>query len=303
MIDKLKKIPSKKLKLLSDLQYKEDEVTVDTRRSNTVNTAKANLDARLKDFHAKQAAKSYYSIPLKFLTDFGQIDEIVEQNIKIVFNLENDMRKLFERNGTVATNPHKAPSAYTFHASPYIIAPIFNTTMYYKHFKSEGLKSTKSYRFGITNVYTTRTYEMPAGISQENIDFNNVNKQFDWLEIYLMPKNSVNHISPFDTYGRNFITSKVSTLEIANIGTSYATTKLDFNLTKHKDKLMLYNNFLAFMTDSCSLNDCTGYVNSAIAENLPSIDEYFSANMNFPLYYRSSLIVRLCSVIGTSELQ
>ena len=195
---------------------------------------------------------------MKFLTDFGQIDEIVEQNIKIVFNLENDMKKLFERNGTVATNPHKAPGACTFHASPYIIAPIFITTMYYKHFKSEGLKSTKSYQFGIMNVYTTRTYEMPAGISQENIDFNNVNKQFDWLEIYLMPKNSVNHMSPFDTYGKNFITSKVSTIEIANIGTSYGITKLDFDLPKHEDKLMLYNNFLTFMTGLCSLNDRTG---------------------------------------------
>ena len=53
---------------------------------------------------------------------------------------------------------------------------------------------------------------------------------------------------------------------------------------KYEDKLLLYNNFLAFMTDSCSLTDHSGYVNSSLAENLPSMEEYFSGNLNYPLY-------------------
>ena len=32
------------------------------------------------------------------------------------------------------------------------------------------MKSTNNYRFGITKVYTTRTYELGASIIQENID-------------------------------------------------------------------------------------------------------------------------------------
>ena len=108
------------------------------------------------------------------------------------------MHKLFERNGTLANNSHNVVGTFKFHSSPYLLVPIFNPTTFYKHFKSEGLKSTNNYRFGIVNVYTTRTYKMPAASTQENIDFKSVNKQFDWLELDLMPIDSVNHTSPFD---------------------------------------------------------------------------------------------------------
>ena len=121
-----------------------------------------NLEDRINEYHDKQKSENYYTIPLKFLTKYDQIDEILFQNVKIVFNLENDMRKIFERNGTLATNPHKAAASYKFHKSPYITCPIIYSSTYYKHFKSKGMKSTNNYRFGITNVYTTRTYELGA---------------------------------------------------------------------------------------------------------------------------------------------
>ena len=101
------------------------------------------------------------------------------------------------------------------------------------------MKSMNNYRFGITNVYTTRTFELGASISQENIEFGFVLKQFDWLELNLYPSNSVTHSSPFDTYGRNFVTNKISTIEIANVGSSYKSNDLSFNLSEHEDKMLL----------------------------------------------------------------
>ena len=47
MIDELKKIPKNRLKLLEDLQYVDEEVTVVVIRSNTAATGKANLDKRI----------------------------------------------------------------------------------------------------------------------------------------------------------------------------------------------------------------------------------------------------------------
>ena len=284
MIDELKKIPPSKLSLIEDLQYSNKEVTVDTRRSNTTSTAEDNLDDRYTKFYDIQKADNYYQIPLKFLNRYFQIDEIVSENIKIVLNLENDMRKIFERKGTLTTSPHKAPGDYVFHKSPYIICPTFSTSPYYRHFKGEGMKSSNNYRLGITDVYTTRTYEMAATTNQENIEFGSIVKQFNWLELNLYPGESVNHTSPFDTYGRNFITSKLSSIEIENVGASYKTTDLSFNLDKYEDKSLLYNNFLAFMADSCSLNDRTSYLNSELIETLPNQKKYFDGTTNYPIY-------------------
>ena len=61
-------------------------------------------------------------------------------------------------------------------------------------------------------------------------------------------------------------------------------TDLSFNLSKHEDKMLLYNNFLAFMMESCSLNDRTSYLNSQLSEDLPNMTEYFSSKTNYPLY-------------------
>ena len=118
MINKLKKIPKNKLRLFKDLQYSSKEVTVDNRRSNTSTVTEVNLKDRINKYHDKQKSENYYRIPLKFLTKYGQIDEIIFQNVKIVFNLENDMRKIFERNGTLAADPHKAAASYKFHKCP-----------------------------------------------------------------------------------------------------------------------------------------------------------------------------------------
>ena len=100
---------------------------------------------------------------------------------------------MFERNGTLATKPHKVAASHKFHKSPYITGPIIYPSIYNKHFKSEGMKSTNNYRFRITNVYTTRTYEIGASISHENIDFGSILKQFDWPELNFYPSNSVTH--------------------------------------------------------------------------------------------------------------
>ena len=135
-----------------------------------------------------QTEKTFYSIPLKFLNKFFQIDEIVYENIKIVLNLENDMRKIFERNDVVANNAHVVPASYVFHKSSYILCPTFAPSPYYRHYKSEGMKSANNYRYGITNVYTTRTYKLAATTNQENIEFGSIIKQFDWLEINLQPE-------------------------------------------------------------------------------------------------------------------
>ena len=48
--------------------------------------------------------------------------------------------------------------------------------------------------------------------------------------------------------------------------------------------MLLYNNFLAFMMESCSLNDRTSYLNLQLSEDLPNMTEYFSSKTNYPLY-------------------
>ena len=90
----------------------------------------------------------------------------------------------FIRNETQANNPHNA-SWYiqiSFRHLIYLFR-FLTRRLFINILKTKVLKSTKNYRFGIANVYTTRTYEMPTASTQENIDFKSVNKQFDWLEL------------------------------------------------------------------------------------------------------------------------
>ena len=53
----------------------------------------------------------------------------------------------------------------------------------------------------------------------------------------------------------------MSTIEIKNGSSSYKSKDLSFNLSKLEGKMLLFNNFLAFMMESCSLNDRTSYLN------------------------------------------
>ena len=58
------------------------------------------------------------------------------------------------------------------------------------------------------------------------------------------------------------------------------------------------------MTDLCSLTDRSSYVNSSLAENLPSMEEYFSGNLNYPLYVdmrTSSGYVRLLEPVDRND--
>ena len=48
--------------------------------------------------------------------------------------------------------------------------------------------------------------------------------------------------------------------------------------------MLLYQNFLAFMANSCSLNDRTSYINSDLIDGLLALPKYFSNETDYPLY-------------------
>ena len=55
------------------------------------------------------------------------------------------------------------------------------------------------------------------------------------------------------------------------------------------------------MTDSCSLTDRSGYVNSSLAENLPSMDEYFSRKFKLSVVRGHENVNRLRKTVRTHQ--
>ena len=106
------------------------------RRNHVANAARNsnthdNIQDRIAKFNANNALSKtkVYRIPLKYIVDLGLVNLPTAFDTKIVFNLEQNLSKLFESRDKLANTateaaaalPTDAPDAnVSYHAAPYI---------------------------------------------------------------------------------------------------------------------------------------------------------------------------------------
>ena len=77
---------------------------------------------------------------------------------------------------------------------------------------------------GSSKTPIQKTYEIQKGSDSLNIEFLGANRQFDWIEISIVPDKSDKHSTIYDSYNREMTAQLIKTLKLTNFTEIYSLT-------------------------------------------------------------------------------
>ena len=147
------------------------------------------------------------------------------------------------------------------------------------------MASKKILRMGAQKTPLQKSYEISNGTDSLNVEFLGSNRQFDWLEILIVPGKSDKQSTIYDSYNRELASQEVKTLKLTNFTEIYSLTnenKYDIdNLTQRR---LLYKQFVASNCSCSSVASLTDYMNNPIFQELSDEDTYFSVKNDERVY-------------------
>ena len=147
------------------------------------------------------------------------------------------------------------------------------------------MASKRILRMGAQKTPLQKSYEISTGTDSLNVEFLGSNRQFDWLEILIVPGKSDKQSTIYDSYNRELASQEVKTLKLTNFTEIYSLTnenKYDIdNLTQRR---LLYKQFVARNCSCSSVAPLTDYMNNPIFQELSDEDTYFSVKNDERVY-------------------
>ena len=125
-----------------------------------------------------------------------------------------------------------------------------------------------------------RSIEMNGGGISCEFTFAAMTGQMDFLRLQLEPRDAVYHKNAYCTYDVNLVTSLVDTITLYNYYVGSVNTTLVLDLKKEDDKNELYNSYLAYLMDGCSLQSPKSYTNNQLLNSVPDKASYFTDSMS-----------------------
>ena len=277
LLRQLKKIPPNKLKYM-DYSYVPDVVHVATRDSTSVTAADRtndNIKSRISKWHARQKAGYTYYLDMGMLSDFF-FNGLTQEKLKIVINLETNMQKILERTDK-QTDPSIATGKFVFTGAPQLLYNAIQQTSVSSMYFNSTFNSMNAYDYSRNVVHNEkRSIEMNGGGISCEFTFAAMTGQMDFLRLQLEPRDSVYHQNAYCTYDVDLITTLVDTITIYNYYVGSVNTTLVLDLKKDDDKNDLYNSYLAYMMESCTLQSPKAYVNNQLLDSIPAKADYFT---------------------------
>ena len=77
---------------------------------------------------------------------------------------------------------------------------------------------------GSSKTPIQKTYEIQKGSDSLNIEFLGANRQFDWIEICIVPDKSDKHTTIYDSNNREMAAQLIKTLKLTNFTEIYSLT-------------------------------------------------------------------------------
>ena len=84
--------------------------------------------------------------------------------------------------------------------------------------------SKKILRMGAQKTAIQKTYEIQKGFDLLNVEFLGANRQFDWIEISIVPDKSDKHTIIYDSYNREMAAQLIKSLNLTNFTEIYSLT-------------------------------------------------------------------------------
>ena len=126
-----------------------------------------------------------------------------------------------------------------------------------------------------------KTYEINTGSDSLNVEFLGSNKQFDWIEISIVPDKIDKHTTIYDSYNRELTSQTIKILQLTNFTEIYSlTNEKKYDIDNLTQKHLLYKQFVVWNCNRSSVAPLTEYMNNPIFQELADEDTYFSLKSN-----------------------
>ena len=130
-----------------------------------------------------------------------------------------------------------------------------------------------------------KTYEISTDADSLNVEFLGSNRQFDWLEISIVPDKSDKHTTIYDSYNRELASQEIKTLKLTNFTEILSlTSEKKYDIDNLTQRHLLYKQFVACNCNGSSVAPLTDYINNPIFQELPDEDTYFNVKNNERVY-------------------
>ena len=247
-----------------------------------------NIDDRITLFQDQIADEYVYIIPLRYLSDIGKINFSTKIDYRIKLFLETDMNKLFELRKVLPSTTTTLSSADAEIISTRAPFVQYEQILLDKNFRQHLetiMVSKKIIRMGAQETLIQRTYEIKQGSDSLNVEFLGANRQFDWIEISIVPDKSDEHTSIYDSYNREMAAQLIKRLQSSNFTEIYSlTNEKRYNIDNLTQKHLLYKQFVAWNYNGSSVAPLTDYMGNPIFRELPDEEEYFSLKSDEKVY-------------------
>ena len=200
-----------------------------------------NLSNRITSFNALISQKLHYRIPLKYFVDLGLVNFPEKTNTKFIFMLESNKNKRFESNVKVIAIPRVPDAQILYHDTPYISYQQITLNENFQVYFNATLQSKMALRNGVQFSPHQQSFEGNVGTQTVNVNFQEANRQYAWIEISLAYDRSDQHQTICDSYNAELATTKIQSLKLENALTTYSLTSgLVYDIDNKDDKHCLY---------------------------------------------------------------
>ena len=203
-----------------------------------------NFQDREAKFRNQLKDKYVFRILLKYICDIGKINFPTKIDMKIRLILKTDMKKLVESEKNHMSNPKTGKLATSIDPNDFepdailptpdihivlLKAPMIQYEQLtldtnFRQYLETILFSAKVLRMGVQKTPYQKTYELQAGSQDFTVDFQGANRQFDWIEIFLVYDKSDKHLTVYDSYNAECASKFIKSLEFANKNDQHSST-------------------------------------------------------------------------------
>ena len=189
------------------------------------------------------------------------------------------MEKLFESRKSLAANAAipGADAKIIFTKAPFVQ---YEQILLDKNFRQhlETIMVSKKYlRMGAQKTPIQKTYEIQKRSDSLSVEFLGANRQFDWVEISIVPDKSNKYTTTYDSYNREMAAQLIKSLRLTNFSDLCSlTNEKKFSRDNLIQKHLLYKQFLAWSCNGSSVAPISDYIDNPIFQELPDEKTYFS---------------------------
>ena len=156
-----------------------------------------NIDDKISLFQNQLKNKHVYRIPLRYFSDIGKINFPTKIDYRIKLFLESKMEKLFESKGVLASTAiiPATDAKIIFTKVSFIQYEQILLEKNLRQYLETIMVSKKILRMGDSKNTPTKN----LGTDSLNVEFLGSNRQFDWIEVSIIPNKSDKHTTIYDS--------------------------------------------------------------------------------------------------------